>query len=222
MISGDKIKASSIISHAAPWLLGAGALILLAAGLLLATGNRCDENTSPPAAAPEQHITVASSQPTAASPQATEVADNQNSYAKKAPDFDIYNINGGRIRLKDYRGKVVMLDFWSVACGPCVESTAHYQGLWEKYRSRGLAVIGINLDSYPELVKRFIDRAHLTYPIGMATNEVMKNYGGMYTIPQSFLLDKNGNIFRHYNGWGALYAYQSERDIRRLLGLGQD
>jgi peroxiredoxin len=93
--------------------------------------------------------------------------------------------------------------------------------MYEKYRARGFVVIGINLDSYPELVKRFIDRAHLTYPIGFATNDVLRNYGGMHSIPQSFLVDRNGNIVRQYNGWGALYAYQSERDVRRLLGLEQ-
>jgi len=193
-------------------LLPVIAAVLFATGALFATGHGSKNAGNANVAGDEQRTS-------AKLPPTTKFATGNIKKGVKAPDFDIANIKQGRIRLRDYAGKAVMLDFWSIGCPPCIEATAHLQKLFIKYRSKGLAVIGINVDPYPEMAKKFIARARLTYPIGVATNEMIKNYGGLPTIPQSFLVDKNGNIARHYDGFGALSAYQMERDVKRVLGI---
>jgi len=205
------VARPGIFRRGAPWLLPILAVLLLAAGILLATGY--GDKDGGKNSAPAEHR-IANSTPTA-----TQFATGTIKKGIKAPDFDIPNIEKGRIKLSNYRGKAVMLDFWSVGCPPCIEATALLQKLYVKYQRKGLMVIGINVDPYPEMVKKFVQRARLTYPIGIANSELIKNYGGLPTIPQSFLVDRNGILAKQYDGFGALSAYQMERDIRRALGI---
>jgi len=210
-------------SRAVSLTLGFTALTLLVAGALLVTGGKqsarsqiCEKNVA------ERNGTDFTRRPAPKfpiHPAPTQTGEKTPGKGDKAPDFRLPTINGGEIKLSDYRGKVVMLDFWSVTCGPCIQATSHLEGLYRKYKDKGFVVIGINLDTYPEMIKKFVERARLTYPIVKADNRVIDDYGGIITIPQSFLVDKNGKIYKHYNGFGMAYVYRMEKDVRRLLEI---
>ena len=94
-------------------------------------------------------------------PTPSPLSAGKSAKGSQAPDFDIPALRGGRLRLRDFRGKVVMLDFWSVACAPCIYATAHLQKLYKKYGDKGFTVIGINLDMGSPMAKDFVNKLKL-------------------------------------------------------------
>ena len=121
---------------------------------------------------------------------------------EKAPDFTLESINGDTIKLSDYRGKVVILDFWATWCRPCVMEIPHYKELYEAYKDSGLAIIGIALDK-PQKVVSFVDRFEVNYPIAVGDRSLAREYGGIRAIPTTFVLDQDGRIYRKYVGYRA-------------------
>ena len=116
-----------------------------------------------------------------------------------APDFRAGDIAGNEISLSDYRGKVVLLDFWATWCAPCVEELPNVRRVYEKYGKNGFEVIGISLDVDQIDLEAFLLRERIDWPQifdGKGwENEISRLYG-VQSIPSTFLLDRNGFI-RH-------------------------
>lgn len=136
---------------------------------------------------------------------------------KPAPKFVAPAIGGGEIKLENYYGKVVVVDFWSIGCSPCIEANAHLDKLYRRYRDLGFVAIGLSIDREPEIVQEFLKRVPVSYPVGMATEDIIRKFGGIFAIPQSFVLDKNSNIVKKYEGFSNLSAYNMEELIKQLL-----
>jgi len=122
---------------------------------------------------------------------------------KKAPDFNLTDMNGKPVRLSDYQGKVVILDFWATWCGPCRRGIPDLNALYSDYRGKGLEILGIAVDEGgKEMVQQGMQEHSITigYPILIGTAEVQKSYGGIEAIPTTFILDKEGNIVAKYVG----------------------
>jgi len=141
-------------------------------------------------------------------------SENKN---KIAADFDIPAVGGGNICLKDYRGKVVILDFWSIACGPCIEANKKLQSMYDEYGKMGLQIIGLSIDRNILDVENFLKKNPIKYPVGLVTDDVIKGYGGIFGIPQTFVLDREGRIVKRYEGYSELSAYQMEKMVKKLL-----
>jgi thiol-disulfide isomerase/thioredoxin len=113
---------------------------------------------------------------------------------KEVPEISAtYWVNSKPLKLKDLRGKVVMLDFWSTMCGPCVDALPDVEKMWEKYKDRGFVAISIhNSVEDTAMVREFVEKKGLTYPIAVdsATGEAY----GIQSIPQFWLLDKQGRF----------------------------
>ena len=110
-----------------------------------------------------------------------------------APNFSLTALTGNRIQLGDYRGKVVLVNFFASWCPPCRMEMPGFQKTYAAYRNRDFTVIGIALD---DVAPSFPRSMGITYPIVMATNQVIKNYGNVYSIPISFLVGKDGRIIK--------------------------
>ena len=117
-----------------------------------------------------------------------------------APDFSGQLINGGRVSLKQYRGKVVLMDFWASWCGPCRRSMPHLKELYAKYRGRGLVVLGVNLDKTRSAALGFMKKAGVNFPVlfGSDNQQISSVLYGVRGIPATFLIDKKGII--RYSG----------------------
>ncbi len=133
-----------------------------------------------------------------------------------APSFTLQDLNGKQVSLSDFKGKVVILDFWATWCPPCVKEIPHFIELHEQYKDRGFAMVGISLDHQGiSVVKSFVQKNQVNYPILMTDGRVDKAYGGITSIPTTFVIDSAGNIRQKYVGYRDKAIF--EADIKALL-----
>lgn len=118
---------------------------------------------------------------------------------KPAPAFRLSTFDGKPVSLADYRGKVVLLDFWATFCPPCVQALPELQALHAKNAARGFAVVGVTVDDRAPLVQKATSRAKVAYPILKATPEVWNAYK-IYALPSLILVGRDGNIIKRYGG----------------------
>ena len=113
-----------------------------------------------------------------------------------APDFEGTTTDGRLISFSDYRGKIVLLDFWSTGCQPCVEDLDNIEKLYKKNHDKGLEVLGITLDTNREWLEEFLKRRAFKYPhlFGSDGNVQIKERYGVAGIPQLFLVGKQGLV----------------------------
>jgi peroxiredoxin len=104
------------------------------------------------------------------------------------------NTDGTEVKLADYKGKVLIVDFWATWCGPCKTEIPTFLALQSQYESKGFSVIGISVDEQSEKAKTFAADNKMNYPILMADEKVKRDYGGISTIPTTFVIDKKGII----------------------------
>jgi len=130
-----------------------------------------------------------------------------------APDFSGQRINGRSVSLKQYRGRVVLIDFWASWCSPCRESMPHLKELYTKYRGKGLVLLGVNLDKTRAAASGFMKQAGVNFPIifGPENQKTAATYG-VQGIPATVLVDKQGVIRYSGHPMGL-----QERVIRGLL-----
>ena len=120
-----------------------------------------------------------------------------------APEFTLPDMDGEMQSLEDFRGRVVMLNFWATWCPPCRREMPSMQRLYEKYRERGLTVVAVNQFEDPDLVFEFTGRLSLepTFPILFDRESRVSEQYGVKGLPTTYLLDKAGRIqFRAIGG----------------------
>ena len=113
----------------------------------------------------------------------------------QAPDFALKDVNGQTVRLSDYRGKVVLLDFWATWCGPCQIEIPWFVDLERKNKDKGFAVLGVSMDDDGwEAVKPFLSQLGVNYRVVIGDSETAQLYGGVDALPTTFLIDRGGKI----------------------------
>lgn len=131
-----------------------------------------------------------------------------------APGFTLTDMNGKSVSLADFKGKVVILDFWATWCPPCKREIPDFIKLQSEYGSKGLQIVGIALDQ-PNKVQAFVKDNGMNYPVLPGTSEVAANYGGVEGIPTTFIIDKSGKIVTKYEGFRPKETFESQ--IKKLL-----
>ncbi len=117
--------------------------------------------------------------------------------AAPAPAWQLKDVDGKVVSSEQFKGKVVVLDFWATWCGPCRMEIPGYVELQKKYGKDGLVIVGVSLDSdrhADQTVKNFVQKYGVSYQIVMGDDEVQAAFGGMDAIPTTFIIDRNGQI----------------------------
>jgi peroxiredoxin len=134
---------------------------------------------------------------------------------KAAPDFTLKDSHGATIRLSDYKGKVVLLDFWATWCHGCKIEIPWYVEFQNRYKQRGLSAIGVSMDDDGwKSVKPFLAKNKLNYPIVIGDENLAKQYD-VKEMPVTLLIDQTGKIAESHAGMVDKDAF--EADIRALL-----
>ncbi|MBI5203253.1 MAG: TlpA family protein disulfide reductase [Elusimicrobia bacterium] len=119
-----------------------------------------------------------------------------------APDFQAKVLGGQALSLSGLKGKVVLLDFWATWCGPCEETIPHLIQLNGSRRDKGLEVVGVSVDDYPEDVPAYVKTHGMKYPVFVdAEKEVMDLYG-VRNVPTTVLIDRAGKVRGRWLGAG--------------------
>ncbi len=114
---------------------------------------------------------------------------------KPAPPFTLKVFDGGPLHLEDLRGKVVLLNFWASWCFPaCYEEAPVLEQAWRAYRDRGLMVVGVDIQDTEAAARQFIDQFKLTFPNGPDPGGKIAIDYGVYGVPETFVIDKQGVI----------------------------
>ncbi len=124
-----------------------------------------------------------------------------------APVFSLPDMNGRKVDLASFKGKVIVLEFWATWCAPCREEIPVVNQIYKAYREKGLVVIGISLDRKPpKEVKKFLDEMQVEYLNVMGNEETLERYsqvanlGPIRGIPATFVIDRQGRICQRYMG----------------------
>lgn len=133
-----------------------------------------------------------------------------------APDFAAVDLDGRKRALSDYKGKVVLLDFWATWCEPCRTEIPEFAELQRKYGAQGLQVLGISLDDDPRPVRGFYARFNMNYPVMLGDAELAESFGGILGLPVAFLIGRDGRIVAKYSGRTDAAVF--ERDVKAVLG----
>lgn len=132
-----------------------------------------------------------------------------------APDFSATDLSGQTLQLSNYRGKVVLLNFWATWCAPCRSEIPRFVDLQNKYDKEGLQIVGISLDDDIKLVHGFYQQLRMNYPVVIGDAKLAEQYGRALGLPVSFLIGRNGRIYAKHVGETVIS--QIEREVKSLL-----
>lgn len=114
---------------------------------------------------------------------------------KAAPNFALKDADGKMVHLADYKGKVVLLDFWATWCGPCRIEIPWFTDIERKEKDKGFAVVGVSMDDEGwKVIKPFVSEMKINYRVLLGDDDVAHAYGGLDALPTTFLIDREGKI----------------------------
>jgi len=140
---------------------------------------------------------------------------------KPAADFTLRDANGAAVKLSDYRGKVVLLNFWATWCGPCTLEIPWFIEFEQQYKTQGFAVVGVSMDEDGwNAIKPYVAAHKMNYRVLLGDDSVSQLYGGVDSLPTTFLIDRKGRVaFPPHIGLAGKNEYLKE--IQSLLGEQQ-
>jgi peroxiredoxin len=138
---------------------------------------------------------------------------------RHAPDFELVSLDGRKVKLSDYRGKAVILNFWATWCGPCKIEMPWFVDLQKQYGNEGLTILGVAMDdSDPQKIAQFASEMGVNYPVLLGTDQVSEAYGNVEYLPTTFYINRDGNIVG--KSAGLMGKGQLEDDAKKALGSG--
>jgi len=135
---------------------------------------------------------------------------------RAAPNFTLQDANGTAVHLSDYKGKVVLLNFWATWCGPCKIEIPWFTEFEKRYKDRGFAVLGISMDDegWPT-VKPYLEAHNVNYRVMVGDDHVTGLFGGVEALPTTLMIDRDGRIASVHLGLVGRGEYTAE--IESLL-----
>ena len=147
---------------------------------------------------------------------------------EQAPDFELERLGGGTVSSEELRGRPVVLNFWASWCIPCREEMPAFERMWQRYRDRGIQVIGVNYQDSEAGADEFVEEIGVSYPIALDTSGSLARELGVQGLPQTFFIDEEFRFEKLTVGkasegagdrvvFGAIDERTLERKIQELL-----
>ncbi|HOJ02385.1 MAG TPA: TlpA disulfide reductase family protein [Bacteroidota bacterium] len=131
---------------------------------------------------------------------------------KQAPPFSLENTEGKTVKLEDLKGKVIVLNFWATWCPPCRAEIPDFIKVYDKYKSKGVEILGVSLDHKGwEVVRPFVKSNKINYPVLLGDQRIAQAYGNIRSIPTTFIIDRKGKVVDQHVG------AMSEKDLVKLF-----
>ncbi len=123
--------------------------------------------------------------------------------ATRVPDFNFPSVpDKETVDIRDYRGKVVLINFWATWCGPCIKEIPSLASLQDEFAAQGFSVIGVSIDQGgSRVVSKMMKKAGVNYPVVIGNSKLSREFGGVFGVPTSFLVDRSGNVLKRYTGY---------------------
>ena len=134
-----------------------------------------------------------------------------------APDFALKSNTGKNLRLSEYRGQVVMINFWASWCGPCRQEMPLLEDMYKRYQSLGFTILGVNVEEDSSKAKRLLKEIPVSFPILFDNrNQVSKMYN-VVAMPSTVLVDRDGNMRYLHKGYKPGYEKEYQKQVRALI-----
>lgn len=134
-----------------------------------------------------------------------------------APDFTLHTMNGPNMRLQEQRGKVVMINFWATWCGPCRQEMPHLDRLYDKYKSSGFVLMGINVDDDTRNAAAVAAKLGVRFPVLLDTDKQVSRLYDLSTMPSTVIVDRDGKVRYVHRGYLSGYEDTYDKQVRELL-----
>lgn len=143
---------------------------------------------------------------------------SQENIPEDAPDFTLTDLDGNTISLSEMKGEVIFLNFWATWCTPCKKEFPYFNEAYETHKDKGVKIVGISIDRSEKIVKKFLQKTELVFPIVMGARKFLSDYGVGRAVPVTIIIDKKGKL-RH-KVIGGLEKEELEKYIQELVNEG--
>jgi peroxiredoxin len=139
----------------------------------------------------EAHITESEPVTAAVSAGATCKASN-----KATLNYTVKDMNGTEVKISDYAGKVILLNYWATWCGPCRLEIPGFIELYDQYKDKGLVILGVSTDDDPETLRGYAKEMKMNYPVlvGRENDELLDAFGPLFGLPTSYVIGRDGSV----------------------------
>ncbi len=120
---------------------------------------------------------------------------------EEAPDFTLKSLQGSNLRLDEYRGEVVLINFWASWCGPCRQEMPLLDRIHQRYEDAGFAVLGINVEGKLEAAKEIAEQTHVTFPLLIDKDQTVSELYNLEAMPSSVIVDRDGVVRYIHRGY---------------------
>lgn len=134
-----------------------------------------------------------------------------------APDFTLKSNSGKNLKLSEFRGQVIMINFWATWCGPCREEMPLLNRIHEQYRKAGFTLLGVNIDDRPATAQAMAKNLGIRFPILFDTEKRVSRLYDVNAMPSTLLIDRDGRVRHIHLGYRPGYEARYESQVRELL-----
>ncbi len=146
---------------------------------------------------------------------AGEIAVTEAAHIGPAADFTLQDLDGNDVSLSDYKGQVVLLNFWATWCGPCKIEMPGFVEFQRQSKDRGFTVLAVSLDDDIDPIAAFVEEYELNFPVVWGNEETAQKFGGVVALPTTLIIDREGNVVDSHTGLVSKSVY--EEQIEGLL-----
>ena len=135
----------------------------------------------------------------------------------KAPDFTLKSRKGGNVKLSEYRGKVIMINFWASWCGPCRKEMPLLEELYQRYKDGGFTLLGVNVEEDSAAAKDLLKEVRVSFPILFDNENKVSQLYNVEAMPSTVILDRDGNMRFVHKGYQPGYEDEYQKQVRELI-----